>query len=76
VSEGAEEPRLRIITPNATDEEIAAIVAVVSALGSGSAESPKKTPSTWSAAYRQTRVHYSHGPGGWRASGMPQHRGR
>ena len=68
-------PALQIITPDTTPEEVAAIVAVLSALGSG--ETPRRRrASEWNSPYRQVRPFYSHGPGGWRSSGLPKHRGR
>lgn len=69
-------PVLRVITPDATDEEIAALVAVLSAMGGPGATPTRRQPSLWNAPYRQVRVWYSSGPGGWRGSGMPKHRGR
>ncbi|QZY29980.1 acyl-CoA carboxylase subunit epsilon [Nocardioides coralli] len=74
-AEPAATPLLRIITPDTTPEEVAAIVAVLSALGSGETAKPKPA-SEWNSPYRQVRPFYSHGPGGWRSSGLPKHRGR
>ncbi len=68
-------PLLRIVTPDTTPEEVAAIVAVFSALGS-TQERPRKRRTEWNSPYRQVRPFYSHGPGGWRSSGLPKHRGR
>jgi hypothetical protein len=70
----AEKPILTVITPDTTPEEIAALVAVFSALGSD--EPAKRRPTEWNNPYRQVRPFYSHGPGGWRSSGLPKHRGR
>ncbi|MDN5896562.1 MAG: acyl-CoA carboxylase subunit epsilon, partial [Nocardioides sp.] len=73
VSDGVEhqQPVLRVITPNTTPEEVAALVAVFSALGSG--EAPKKRRgSEWSANHRRVRAHHPHGPGGWRSSSLPR----
>ncbi len=64
-------PTLRIVNPDATPEEIAAIVAVFSALGGG--EQPaRRLRSEWGSPHRQVRRTLPHGPGGWRASGLPQ----
>jgi hypothetical protein len=68
-------PLLRILTPDTTPEEVAAIVAVFSAMSSGEA-APRRRRSEWNSPYRQVRPFYSHGPGGWRSSGLPKHRGR
>ncbi|MFN8193540.1 MAG: acyl-CoA carboxylase subunit epsilon [Nocardioidaceae bacterium] len=65
-------PLLRVVNPDATAEEIAALVAVFSALGSQPAPAPKRARDEWSAPHRQVRVRYSHGYGGWRASGLPR----
>lgn len=65
-------PLLRVLNADATPEEVAAVVAVFSALGSGGAEPPRRPVSEWSAKHRRVRVNYSHGPGGWRSSGLPQ----
>ena len=63
-----QKPLLKVIDHNATPEDIAAIVAVLSALGS--AEPPKKKPrSLWATPKLRTPIHP--GPGAWRASGLP-----
>jgi hypothetical protein len=67
-------PLLKIVSPDATPEEIAALVAVlvlnhgVAAAGHGSA---RRTPE-WSAHHRKVRSTHPHGPGGWRSSGLPR----
>jgi len=64
-------PRLEIVNADATPEEIAAIVAVLSSLGT--AEQPKPKPrSLWAARQRRTRAALRPGPGAWRASGLPR----
>jgi hypothetical protein len=73
VSDGervVEAPRLTIVNPDATPEEIAAIVAVFSAMQS--AEPPKEPASTWAARHRRVRPPLRPGPGAWRASGLPR----
>lgn len=68
-------PVLRVVNPDATPEEIAAIVAVFSALG-GAEETPAATPSLWAspeAAVRRTLTRSpAPGRGAWRASGLPR----
>lgn len=64
-------PLLRIITPDTTPEEVAAIVAVLSSLG-GAAPAPRRPRSSWSHPARQVRRTLPHGVGGWRASGLPR----
>jgi hypothetical protein len=63
---------LRVVNADATPEEIAALVAVFSALGSEEAPpAPRRTPE-WSSPQRRVRATYPHGPGGWRASALPR----
>jgi hypothetical protein len=69
-----QKPILTVITPDTTPEEIGALVAVFSALGSD--EPTRRRRTEWNSPYRQVRPFYSHGPGGWRSSGLPKHRGR
>jgi hypothetical protein len=64
------QPVLRVVTPDATPEEVAALVAVLSALGSGGATAPRPA-SEWSAHHRKVRRTLPYGPGGWRSSGLP-----
>lgn len=64
-------PLLRIINADATPEEVAAIVAVFSALQSTPAPEPRRTPE-WSAHHRKVRRTLPHGPGGWRSSSLPR----
>lgn len=72
-SDGPARPVLRIVQSDATPEEVAAIVAVFAALGSGSAgsEPPRRTPE-WAAPHRLVRRTPPHGPGGWRSSALPR----
>lgn len=68
-------PLLQIITPDTTPEEVAAIVAVFSALGGGApAEEPVK--SEWASPARRLRTSAgrapAHGRGAWRASALPR----
>lgn len=68
----APQPLLRVVNPDATPEEIAAIVAVFSALGSGGGEAQPKPRREWAAPRRTHRVPLTHGPGAWRASALPR----
>ena len=65
-------PLLRVVKGDATPEEVAALVAVVAALGVAGAEPPARRTPEWSAHHRKTRVTLPHGPGGWRSSGLPR----
>lgn len=70
-----EAPVLRVITPDTTDEEVAAIVAVLSALGGGE-PAPEPPRSEWANPARGVRSTpgrgLPHGRGAWRASGLPR----
>lgn len=75
VSSGASEasrvPFLRVVRGDATAEEVAALVAVLGAMGGGEAPPRRRTPE-WSRPARRHRAPLAHGPGGWRASGLPR----
>ncbi|MCP3422410.1 acyl-CoA carboxylase subunit epsilon [Nocardioides pinisoli] len=66
------QPVLTVVNPDATPEEIAALVAVFSALGSDGGQAPERPRSTWSHPARGVRRTHRSGPGAWRASGLPQ----
>jgi hypothetical protein len=65
------QPVLRIVNADATPEEVAAVVAVLSALRTAPAAEPRRTPE-WSAHHRTVRRTLPHGPGGWRSSALPR----
>jgi len=70
--DASSEPLLRIVNADATPEEIAALVAVFSALGSATGDgAPRRTPE-WSRPARRVRTPVAPGPGGWRASSLPR----
>lgn len=64
-------PLLRVVGSDATPEEVAALVAVFAALGSGDAPALRRLPE-WQSPHRKPRQTLPHGPGGWRASGLPR----
>ena len=66
-----EQPLLRVVSPNATPEEIAALVAVLASLNTG-ATPPERRKPEWQAHHRKVRAALPHGPGGWRSSGLPR----
>ena len=66
----SEKPHLRIVKGNPSDEEVAALVAVVSALGSAEEPAPERPRSAWSDRRTLMREPLPHGPGAWRASGL------
>ena len=69
-------PLLRVVKGNPTPEEVAALVAVVSASASAPAKPAQRPVPEWNRPDRQVRPSYSHGPGAWRTSGLPVNRGR
>ncbi|HYP45130.1 MAG TPA: acyl-CoA carboxylase subunit epsilon [Propionibacteriaceae bacterium] len=72
-SPGEQTPLFSVVRGTPTDEELAALVAVLSArtgagqTGAGPAEPP--TTSGWSAYWRAVRAPLRPGPGAWRAAG-------
>ena len=71
-SEATPTPLLRVISPNATPEEIAALVTVLAALGGDEPAPTRRTPPEWQSPSRTVRRTLPHGPGGWRSSGLPR----
>ena len=64
-------PLLTVVNADATPEEIAALVAVFSALGAAAdAPAPARRPA-WGLPARGVRRTHRAGSGGWRASGLP-----
>ena len=76
MSEPGERPTLRVIRGDATDEEVAAIVALLAARGGGGDETPRHTAiSVWSAkgfGHRHVRGVFHTGRHGWRTSFWPR----
>jgi len=70
-AEAPQPPVLRIVRGDATPEEVAALVAVLSALQAPE-PAPKRRLSAWSAHHRKVRRTLPHGPGGWRSSALPR----
>ena len=64
-------PLLQVVNPDATPEEVAAIVAVLSALGGGS-PAPRRARPTWNHPARLVRQPVAPGHGGWRSSALPR----
>ena len=65
-------PLLRVVHGDATPEEVAALVAVIAALGSGAPPATQQPRSTWADPSRRLRTTLPHGPGAWRSSGLPR----
>lgn len=64
-------PLLQVLTPDATPEQVAAVVAVFSAMAGGEPE-PEKPKSQWAAPARRMRSPLLPGRDGWRASALPR----
>ena len=67
-----EQSLFRVVNPDATPEEIAALVAVLSALGSSAGAPPKRPRPSWNLPARGVRQTHRWGAGAWRASGLPR----
>jgi hypothetical protein len=69
-----DEPIFSVVKGSPTDDELAAVITVLTTLQrTGSAtggETPR--PSGWSAYWRSVRPVVARGPGAWRMSGRPQ----
>ena len=63
---------LRVVKGEPTPEELAALVAVVSAKVAAAGETKPTRPSNWAAYWRSVRRPLPTGPGAWRASGLPR----
>ena len=66
-----DKPLLTVINSDATPEEIAALVAVFSALGGGEPDKPQPR-SAWAHPRWNLRVTHRNGVDGWRTSGLPR----
>ncbi len=65
-------PILRVVNADATPEEVAALVAVFSALGSAATDAPERRRPRWNDPARGVRRVHRAGAGAWRASGLPR----
>jgi hypothetical protein len=71
-------PALRVVKGEPTPEELAALVAVVSArtaaaaAGAAAVQSEQERASDWASYWRNVRRPLQHGPGRWRASAHPR----
>ena len=67
----SDRPHLRIVSGNPTDEEVAALLAVVSTLRTPEEPAPQAR-SAWANRRNLVREPLAHGPGAWRASAFPR----
>jgi Acyl-CoA carboxylase epsilon subunit len=65
------DPVLRIEKGEPTDEELAALLAAISARLEAGQRRSQERPSNWAAYWRSVRAPLSPGPGAWRASAKP-----
>ncbi|HET9655052.1 MAG TPA: acyl-CoA carboxylase subunit epsilon [Kineosporiaceae bacterium] len=75
MTDPSRQPLLRVITSDATDEEVAAVLAVVLTWTGGTADGEPAATSTWSdraARLRAVRGTFAAGPDGWRTSYWPR----
>ena len=70
---GAPSPApLRLVRGDATPEEVAALVAVLSAASAAGAPAPPRPRSQWASRERAVRQPLAPGRGAWRASALPR----
>jgi hypothetical protein len=65
-------PPLRLVRGDATPEEIAALVAVLSAASAAGDPAPPRQRSQWASRERAVRQPLATGRGAWRASAFPR----
>jgi hypothetical protein len=66
------EPLFQVVKGSPTDEELAAVIAVLTLRASVPAPEPRPQESGWSAYWRSVRAPVQPGPEAWRMSGRPQ----
>ncbi|MEU7478888.1 acyl-CoA carboxylase subunit epsilon [Lentzea sp. NPDC042327] len=67
-----ERPLLRVVKGAPDDYELAALTVVVAGLAAGGPVEDAPAPrSEWANPARRVRRPLQHGPGAWRASGLP-----
>jgi len=64
-------PLLRVVRGAPSAEELAALIAVVTARSPGGGTRPDLPRNSWNSPARLVRTPVSPGPGGWRASARP-----
>ncbi|HWE90562.1 MAG TPA: acyl-CoA carboxylase subunit epsilon [Pseudonocardiaceae bacterium] len=67
-------PLLRVVRGTPDEAELAALTAVVASISVRSTEqsAPEPAPSAWADRESLARRPLAHGPGAWRASGLPR----
>ena len=71
--DSAAQPLFQVVKGSPTEEELAAVITVLSAaLAAGGSRAAATSPAAgWSAYWRSVRAPLQPGPGAWRASGRP-----
>jgi hypothetical protein len=68
-----DEPLFRVVKGSPTEEELAALIAVLALRrGTAAPSSPSPRESGWSAYWRSVRAPVQPGPEAWRMSAQPQ----
>ena len=70
--QGAANDQVLIIRGAPTADEVAAVVAAVTALAAAPQTPPVRRRGLWNAPGRQMRPRLSAGPGAWRTSALPR----
>lgn len=65
-------PLLRVVRGEPSDEELAALTAVLAAAGSQPVTEPPAPRSVWADPAHRLRAPLRPGPGAWRASALPR----
>ncbi len=68
----SERPLLRVVRGDPSDEEVAALTAVLAAAASQPEPEPTAPRSAWGDPAHRLRVPLRPGPGAWRASALPR----
>lgn len=68
MSEAAHPPLIKFVAGNPTDEEIAGVVAVLTAQAAARPAQPEQSRSGWAAYWRSVGAPIQPGPGSWRAA--------
>jgi hypothetical protein len=64
---------IRVVRGQPTDEELAAVLMVITAQAAASSLASKRAQlrPEWNSAHRSVRKSFEHGPGTWRRSALP-----
>ena len=73
VSDEPAEPTIQVVRGNPTEEELAAVLTVLTAASKAAKPVPQeRSDHGWAAYWRSVRTPLRPGPGVWRASGRPE----